>query len=1280
MDSDTSDILGGPTFPNARDSQSGWWSSLPFGAKLVFALMVSSIFYVVFVRMREIFLVWREKAYKLAMRRRHGIPDNDHRPFNVAYAAVLRSRQEGEEKARRARLHESIPDQQSAPPDQDSRQRIPRGASTKLNLPGRYESADIASSAYGRASGSSHLRPSFVSNLDAQDYHNPNSAVRIADPEIIDIPPKLSPSRRAAKDTSQKHGHNGGHESDYSRKVRVEDEELRGDEEYEWIEENGSPRGWKRGHGDNFDDEVDDSLHIRDKRQRKVSLDKSFQLVGEDMDIDEDEDEISALPSFARGKKRDRAEAGSTFGGDDEDDSDRGINLEQARHRHRKRRTYAKRKSDAGVSSRGTKRDRELAEGDSEIENEENMSPQTSRKKRGKKATRAPQPDDRSDVSMDESLASSSRSRPKRSIGDEWESNGVKYKIGSNGQRLRQTLIRKERQKFPMPEDSQHPDRQANFEVYVETWLTEEEYREAKDQQLLAWQDSNKASAEPQTPTIESPEEVPLVAGKDLLWNSTSNHMGGTSTPRQITPPTTPQAKQRNNDSIGSSTASSVGLRINPFVNPPPAGKRISTVRRPSSLKLDAVSTVPSTPAGSVVHSLSDSTNNSPRHKAFSKWEKQDLEAKAMMKIRQANRLKEEERLEKLKKEQEAAAAAPSKPIPTITVTKADDAKPVETKQSAFSFATPPVANSTKKDVPNPLFSAGSAKETIQPSLFAPTTSQPTTKLPPIPTPVTTSGTQPAKTTGGLFGSKPEQLNSFVSFGPSSSASSSTVPATSVPASASANPGIPTSKSAFSFGPTPSPAQPTQATQGSEKNESAAGGSLLSRLAPPSTPMPAVQATQPSQATSPFGTSKSPTLEPPKTASAFGNSNTAQSSSLSQPSTASTGPKFDFGIGKSPASLTTTTTPSAATSGSSAIKPASSFTFNTSSNTAEKNNTATSSTNPASTATESPTTAPKFSFSIPSSSSPNPFAPKTNGPLTSTATTTAPAQSAFSFGSKPVGTGTSNPVPSSFGAFGAQTAPAASVTTSTAPAQSSFGSFGTKSNGASTTIPAQSAFGTQQASVTAPAQSVFSFGTKQNDNTSTPSAFGTQPTAAASAPAQSTFAMGTSSATGSISSTFGVSNAFGSKPNADSSSAPVSAQSAFGGGSNNSSSTASPFGAGFSFGKPTTDTSAATPAASKDNASKPVFSFGKPVVASSSATPSMTPSSTPAPTSTGVPSAFGSSSSSAFTFGSAAKNPSSAPTDSPFGKPADTSAFGFGSGNAFSGFGKAPASTGQQQQ
>jgi len=51
--------------------------------------------------------------------------------------------------------------------------------------------------------------------------------------------------------------------------------------------------------------------------------------------------------------------------------------------------------------------------------------------------------------------------------------------------------------------DSQHPDRQANLEVCIETWLTEEEYREAKENHRLAWQDSSKSPSEPATPVVE---------------------------------------------------------------------------------------------------------------------------------------------------------------------------------------------------------------------------------------------------------------------------------------------------------------------------------------------------------------------------------------------------------------------------------------------------------------------------------------------------------------------------------------------------------------------------------------------------------------------------------------------------------------------------------------------------------------------------------------------------------------------------------------------------------
>lgn len=59
------------------------------------------------------------------MRRRHGIPDNDHRPFNVAYAAVVRARQE-KEAAQKAKVTQLVPqnDRRSAQTGQDVRQRF----------------------------------------------------------------------------------------------------------------------------------------------------------------------------------------------------------------------------------------------------------------------------------------------------------------------------------------------------------------------------------------------------------------------------------------------------------------------------------------------------------------------------------------------------------------------------------------------------------------------------------------------------------------------------------------------------------------------------------------------------------------------------------------------------------------------------------------------------------------------------------------------------------------------------------------------------------------------------------------------------------------------------------------------------------------------------------------------------------------------------------------------------------------------------------------------------
>lgn len=240
------------------------------------------------------------------------------------------------------------------------------------------------------------------------------------------------------------------HEPDISKKTRVEGDDLiDGDEEAEW-DDQAPRRGSKRVLGD------EEEKRTRDKRPRKVSLEKKpYLLPDEDMEVDdnEEEDEVTDLRPGVRGKKRDRAEAGSTFGGDDEDSAPEAEVEDdaKARRRRRKRRTVAKRKSDGGAALRGQKRDRDVEEGESGIESDNEVTKRVSRKKRGKKTSLTRDDEERrggSDISMDDSQTSA-RSKPRR-IGDEWENNGVKYKIGPNGQRLRQALVKKARQKFPM--------------------------------------------------------------------------------------------------------------------------------------------------------------------------------------------------------------------------------------------------------------------------------------------------------------------------------------------------------------------------------------------------------------------------------------------------------------------------------------------------------------------------------------------------------------------------------------------------------------------------------------------------------------------------------------------------------------------------------------------------------------------------------------------------------------------------------------------------------------
>lgn len=226
------------------------------------------------------------------------------------------------------------------------------------------------------------------------------------------------------------------------------------DKSAEWQERVARPtRGAKRGISEDEDEDAEDNgRRERDKRARKASSGKI--PLADPMDVDEveDRDEVVELKSLRRGKKRDRAEAGSAFGGDDDDDAtEEDTGTEKARRR--KRRTVdGKRKADAGsASARGKKRDRDLDEEVSggEGDGESPVTGRVSKKKKGKKEGKK-EKKEKSRVDADVSMEELPTPVKGRKIGDEWQINGMHYKIGPNGDRLRKEYVLQSITKFRM--------------------------------------------------------------------------------------------------------------------------------------------------------------------------------------------------------------------------------------------------------------------------------------------------------------------------------------------------------------------------------------------------------------------------------------------------------------------------------------------------------------------------------------------------------------------------------------------------------------------------------------------------------------------------------------------------------------------------------------------------------------------------------------------------------------------------------------------------------------
>lgn len=202
--------------------------------------------------------------------------------------------------------------------------------------------------------------------------------------------------------------------------------------------ENFAPVRTSKRMADSGDDEdLESNLGNRhDKRRRKVSNRQTRPIEQEVEDV-EMGDELSDMPISRRGKKRDRAEASSAFGGDEDSFIDDQDDERPIRQRRRHRPSLA--------SHRGQKRGRDDAPSDSESEADD-------RRGRGK-ASRQRQDHSGisdSDISMDGSRTSQDPLCKGRRVGEEWEAYGVQFKVGSDGRRLRKVLVKEDRPKFSM--------------------------------------------------------------------------------------------------------------------------------------------------------------------------------------------------------------------------------------------------------------------------------------------------------------------------------------------------------------------------------------------------------------------------------------------------------------------------------------------------------------------------------------------------------------------------------------------------------------------------------------------------------------------------------------------------------------------------------------------------------------------------------------------------------------------------------------------------------------
>ncbi|KAI5124876.1 hypothetical protein M0805_007306 [Coniferiporia weirii] len=1052
---DAADLLGNKRMP-VRQQERSLITSLYYAFLCTAALLALSLAY---YNGRRWIRNWKEHNHRKMVRRKYGIPDSSKEPFNVAYAKAMQRRKE-EQRKDQERVAFRVPgrpatEERVAPEKQDHTGSLPHQRDSALLNSGSTLSEDRSDSLRYRAHAP--LRSPGFRAIRGETAPQASSQFRTANkarPNTVISSMAGTPQRKRALDRDDVHESTKKSRNEPVVVIDVDAHDTSMDITDD-VFSDGPPQGVKRG-SKRQAGPVEDITNVGSigKKAGKRARRHLKKTQEELLNGGEEEDELMDLDYISRGKKRDRAEAGSTFGGDDESPT----GGRTRKNRRQKRGSAAHADVNVGVQARGTKRNFEI---ESTLGSDEEegyiLSRSKASRKRGKQM--GTDPEDSTDASVSETAIGVDPACAGRKVGEEWQVNGQLYKLGRDGRRLRQVLVKKRRSRFSMPEDSQHPDTQAHLVVLVETWLNDDEFKEAEERGEVF---------SPNTETGDNGDvedfSSPLKAGKQLLWSS----------PQKVA--TLPRKAFKN------SIVTNVGLNVNPFERPPLSGysKRVSIGGdsfRPSP---------PNSPA--LLHS-----------KSYSKWEKQDLEAEAMAKLRK-------------KLEEEKKAASPDLKVSFQTPSPGTNASEKTVSLNVTSSSAPSL----------PAFGKSDASSTANPAknMFAtPAPNVPAVDMTrPKPLIVSTTPSQPSP-----LGNPPLSAHSIPVAPPSTGdkASStfglkfdghttgSATTSSSTPNFFGSNDKPSGASNGFASAPpintfVPKPATSSNSTTAGLAATGGAFGTSSSSAFPSSSPFAAptggVSVPRPAE-TSPFN---GPSLAARTGGFATGSgapTNAGPGSSVSSPfafsvpqkvetsgkstdqaaGSASQAPKFSFGFTGKPAAgpVPTSTSAPVATEQPKSTSVSSPFRFN---------QTSSAQTVQASTANSNPLV-PSFSGAPVAQPSSSATLPQANGTAFGGATgTPAISSGTFQFGSpananaNPFGSNKPASAPSPFGGVSNTTSPFGTTTKAASP--SPFGNaspFGaTASSGSGAAAPVASPFGGAPKPAGEAPKPLFGFGTTGN--------------------------------------------------------------------------------------------------------------------------------------------------------------------------------------------------------